>query len=136
MLKWRRESALDLYKFILGAFVFVSPWLFAFVYQPARVDAWVSGIAVMVASIAALTVFVSWEEWLGLALGLWMAASPWVLTLPHAATKVLLGAAWFVFWNYGCSTTTRRGMPTRDSATLSGQATVAHRRQQAGGVNS
>jgi|SRR5262245_3374819 len=92
MLKWRRESALDLYKFILGAFVFLSPWLFAFVYQPARVDAWISGMAIMLASIAALTVFVRWEEWLALALGLWVAASPWVLALPHAATKILFGA--------------------------------------------
>ena len=92
MLRWRRESTLDLYKFVLGAFVFLSPWLFAFVYQPARVDAWVSGMDVMVASMAALTVFVGWEEWLALALGLWMVASPWILTLPHAATKILLGA--------------------------------------------
>jgi hypothetical protein len=92
MFSWRRESALDLYKFGLGAFVFLSPWLFAFVYQPARVDAWASGLAVMVASIAALIVFVDWEEWLALALGLWMMASPWILALPHVATKILFAA--------------------------------------------
>lgn len=92
MFRWRRESTLDLYKFALGVFVFLSPWLFAFAYQPARVDAWASGLAVMAASIAALIVFVDWEEWLALALGLWMIASPWVLGLPHGATKILLAA--------------------------------------------
>jgi predicted cobalt transporter CbtA len=92
MLKWRSESSLDLYKLMLGAFLFVSPWLFAFAYSPARLDAWVSGLILMAASVVALVAFQDWEEWLALLLGLWLIAAPWVLGLPHLATKVHIGA--------------------------------------------
>ena len=92
MLTLRQESALDFYKLVLGAFLFVSPWLFAFAYGPARADAWLSGLLLMVVSAAALIAFVDWEEWLALALGAWLIASPWVLGLPHTATKIHVGA--------------------------------------------
>jgi len=92
MLKWRRESALDGYKLALGGFVFLSPWLFAFTYSPARLDAWASGILLMALSGAAMIAFVDWQEWLALALGLWMLAAPWIFGLPHAATKIHVAA--------------------------------------------
>jgi SPW repeat-containing protein len=92
MINWRKECTLDVYKLVLGAFVFVSPWLFAFTYNPARLDAWGSGLLVMSLSAAAMITFVDWEEWLALAVGVWMLAAPWVLGLPHAATKIHVAA--------------------------------------------
>jgi hypothetical protein len=111
VLKWRTESPLDLYKLVLGGFVFLSPWLFAFVYGVARMDAWVSGLILMAASTVALVAFYDWEEWLALALGLWLIAAPWVLGLPHLATKIHVAAGlictylavlelWLVHYNH------------------------------------
>ena len=90
MIKWRNVSPLDLYKLVLGAFLFLSPWLYGFVHTPASLDAWMGGSILMVASAAALLVFNDWEEWLALFLGLWMIAAPWVLSFPHTATKIHL----------------------------------------------
>ena len=88
----RRESALDVYKLALGGFLFLSPWLFAYTYGASRLDAWACGLLLMLLSAAALFAFVDWKEWLILALGLWMVAAPWVLGLPHAATKIHVAA--------------------------------------------
>jgi len=90
MINWRNEAPLDFYKLALGAFLFLSPWLFTFVYTPASLDAWMGGSILMVVSAAALLAFNAWEEWLALFLGLWMIAAPWILSFPHTATKVHL----------------------------------------------
>ena len=39
----------------------------------------VSGIAAMLLGLAALSAFRKWEEWLDIALGLWLVVSPWIL---------------------------------------------------------
>jgi SPW repeat len=97
MSKWRNESILDAYNLVLGAFLFVSPWLFAFSYGPARLDTWTTGILVVAVSIAALVAFAEWEEWVSLILGVWMIASPWLLRFPHAAAmKVSIGVGLLV----------------------------------------
>jgi len=88
----RREWPLDLYKLVVGVFVFLSPWIFAFAYGLARTDAWVSGLILMAASTAALVAFHDWEEWLALAVGLWLIAAPWILRMPHLAAKIHIGA--------------------------------------------
>ena len=69
VVNWRKECTLDVYKLVLGAFVIVSPWLFAFTYSPARLDAWGSGLLVMGLSAAAMVAFVDWEEWFALVVG-------------------------------------------------------------------
>jgi SPW repeat-containing protein len=79
----RREAVFDLYNVILGAFLFVSPWLFAYGYEPAREDAFASGTLLALASLAAIAAFREWEEWVNLAIGLWVLASPFVLHFPH-----------------------------------------------------
>jgi hypothetical protein len=55
----RHEAPLDLYKAILGAYLFVSP--------------------------AAIVAFREWEEWINLAIGCWVLVSPFVLGFPHAS---------------------------------------------------
>ena len=92
MSRWRDECALDFYKLAIGGFLFLSPWLFAFTYSAARLDAWASGLLLIALSGAAVVAFFDWEEWLALALGLWMIAAPWVLGLPHAATRIHVAA--------------------------------------------
>jgi hypothetical protein len=78
-MRWRRESALDVYTGTFGLFLFVSPWLFAYANEAARIDVWASGAAVVAISIAAIVAFSDWEEWLNLLLGFWLMISPWAL---------------------------------------------------------
>jgi hypothetical protein len=72
--------------------VFVSPWLFAYANENARLDLWASGAAIAAISIAAVIAFSDWEEWLNFLLGFWLIASPWVLGFAHTrAMHVSIG---------------------------------------------
>ena len=98
----RKECPLDIYKLVLGAFVFLSPWLFALTYGPARVESRVSGAAVVLLSLAALIAFADWEEWAALVIGVWLVVSPWILGFPHAAgMKIHIGAGLVVAYLAG-----------------------------------
>jgi hypothetical protein len=79
----RRESILDLYNLVFGLFLFLSPWLFAYVRRTASIDIWISGALIVLFSIAAIIAFSQWDEWINLALGIWLIASPWVLGFTH-----------------------------------------------------
>jgi uncharacterized membrane protein YccC len=83
MLKWRRESILDVYSLLIALFLFASPWLFAYANPTAKLDLWASSGAVAVVSIATLVAFSMWEEWLNLLLGAWLMLSPWVIGFTH-----------------------------------------------------
>jgi hypothetical protein len=82
-LKRRRESILDVYNLVVGLFLVASPLFVAYVNNVGRDDIWLSGAIVVLTSIAAIVVFSDWEEWINLALGLWLIASPWVLGFAH-----------------------------------------------------
>ena len=91
----RRVSALDVYEIVFGLFLLVSPWLFAYVSEKARIDIWASGAAIAAISIAAIVVFSNWEEWLNLLLGVWLIISPWLLGFMHTKAmhvSILIGA--------------------------------------------
>jgi SPW repeat len=82
-LKWRRESVLDVYNLLLAVFLFVTPWLFAYANEDARIDLWASGALIALSSLAALFVFSYWEEWFNILIGLWLIVSPWILGFAH-----------------------------------------------------
>jgi hypothetical protein len=63
----------------MGTILFFSPWLFSLSLGPPRHTAAIAGIFIAVLSIAALTAFALWEEWLNLIAGLCLIASPWLL---------------------------------------------------------
>ena len=79
----RRESILDVYNLVLGLFLVLSPWLFAYVRRTASTDIWVSGALIILVSIAAIIAFSQWDEWINLGLGIWLIVSPWVLGFTH-----------------------------------------------------
>jgi hypothetical protein len=79
MNEWTNAKYCDVANLVLGAILFVSPWLFAFDAGLASQNAIISGIVIAVLSIAALSAFAVWEEWLNLIVGLWVIVSPWVL---------------------------------------------------------
>ena len=84
----RREAPLDLYTAILGAFLFVSPWLFAYRDGVARGTAFASGAVLLAISLLAIVAFREWEEWVNLAIGLWLLAAPFALGFPHHAAAM------------------------------------------------
>jgi hypothetical protein len=79
----RRESVLDVYNLVLGFFLFLSPWMFAYTQKTADTDIWASALIICVASIVGIVAFSKWVEWTNLLLGLWLMISPWVLGFAH-----------------------------------------------------
>ena len=79
MENWTNAKLCDVANFVLGAFLFFSPWMFGFDAGKVSENAFVAGIVIAVLAIAALAAFAVWEEWLNLIVGLWVLISPWVL---------------------------------------------------------
>jgi hypothetical protein len=77
------ESVLDLYNLLLAAVLFSSPWFLAHASRAAGLDLRLSGAAIVCLSAAAMIAFSTWEEWVNLALGLWLVVSPWLLGFAH-----------------------------------------------------
>jgi hypothetical protein len=69
----------DIGNLILGAILILSPWMFGFAAGPQSDNGFATGIVLIAVSIAALTTFAVWQEWLNLIVGLWLIVSPWVL---------------------------------------------------------
>jgi hypothetical protein len=85
----KREPVLDVYHLVLGAFLFVCPWLFAFKFGIMRADAWAVSLLILSFSATSWLALATWPEWIVLASGVWLLISPWVLGHPHtAAMKV------------------------------------------------
>jgi SPW repeat len=64
---------------VLGFVLFVSPFLFDFnVEKAAAASAWLNGGLISFVAFIALTDLDEWEEWTNLALGVWVAACPWL----------------------------------------------------------
>ena len=87
---WTNAKLCDVANLILGAFLFLSPWIFGFETGTVSQNAHIAGIVIAVLAIAALAAFAVWEEWLNLLVGLWTLVSPWVLAFQgnHTATTV------------------------------------------------
>src|SRR5712671_5161295 len=79
MENWTNARLCDVANLVLGAFLFVSPWIFGFDAGKASGNANIAGIIIAVLAIAALAAFAVWEEWLNLLVGLWTLVSPWLL---------------------------------------------------------
>ena len=71
---WNVQDVLNL---IAAVLLFISPWALRYSgdMMAAR-TAWISAIVIGVFSIAALSQFAEWEEWVTLVLGVWLIAAP------------------------------------------------------------
>jgi len=91
--KWRKQSILDAINLVLGVGLISAPWLFGFTgVEMASRNSWITGAMIAVASIAALVSFSEWEEWGNLLLGLWVAVSPWALSVHLAISETAVRA--------------------------------------------
>lgn len=80
---------------LLGAWVVVSPWGIEHVMASAATpeatsgagmwNLYVVGAAVAVLALVALYMFNAWEEWVNVALGVWLFVSPWLMGFSASA---------------------------------------------------
>jgi SPW repeat-containing protein len=96
MENWTNAKLCDVANLVLGAILFLSPWIFGFDAGTVSTNAYVTGLVIAIIAIAALAAFAVWEEWLNLIVGLWALISPWVLGFQGTTATtvhVLIGAA-------------------------------------------
>jgi hypothetical protein len=81
---------------VLGVWLLCSPWwLMYFTGRPyidqlaASYNSIITGLVIAFFAIRTLAVPENWEEWINLALGLWLVASPWALGF-HSYTIALV----------------------------------------------
>jgi hypothetical protein len=79
VIEWSSAKLCDVVNLFLGTILFFSPWLFSLSLGTLQQTDAIAGLLIAVLSIAALTAFAIWEEWLNLIAGLWLIASPWLL---------------------------------------------------------
>ncbi len=86
----------DWTSWLLGLWLLLSPWALFFDQERIAVEnALAVGVLIIVAEIVELSIFRDWEEWINVVLGVWLAASPWVLGIASAAARwnfVVVGA--------------------------------------------
>ena len=70
----------DVINLLVGLWLIISPWAVSYSGdERAMANAVIFGIIVAVLSVAALTAFQEWEEWINALIGIWLIISPWVL---------------------------------------------------------
>ena len=79
MNEWTNAKLCDVANLVLGGILFFTPWIFKFPAGVESRNAIIVGLVIAALSIAALTAFAIWEEWLNLIVGFWLIISPWVL---------------------------------------------------------
>ncbi len=72
----------------LGLWLLLSPWALFFDGEPRALEnALAVGARVIIAEIVELSIFRDWEEWINVALGAWLAISPWTLGIANPGAR-------------------------------------------------
>ena len=67
----------DTLNLILGALLFSAPWLFGFSDNTmAAWNAHIVGLLIVALSLIEMVAFMTWEEWVDGAIGIWLLAAP------------------------------------------------------------
>jgi SPW repeat len=81
---------------LLGIWLCLSPWTLLFEYEtPAMRNAVLLGTLIIMIELVELSIFRGWEEWINVALGAWLIASPWALGIATPTARmnfVVVGA--------------------------------------------
>ena len=76
---------------LLGIWLCLSPWILTFGLDPTATQATViSGLLIIVAEVVTLSAFRAWEEWISVALGIWLIISPWAMGIGVSVARVNL----------------------------------------------
>lgn len=102
----------DAINVLLGIWLIASPWVILEAATGlAAWNAWVLGVIIAVAALAALIAFHRLEEWASVLFGVWLIVSPWILgfgtLMPAVVNQVVVGvlvgglALWQAFRTHG-----------------------------------
>lgn len=72
----------DIANFIIGIWLFISPWVLSFATSPPSMAAWNAyflGVAIVAFAAAAVYLPRAWEEGLNMLFGIWLIVSPWAM---------------------------------------------------------
>jgi SPW repeat len=70
----------DVVNLILALWLVISPWALAYTMETIPMwNAIIVGVIIAVAAMAALIAFHKWEEWVNVALAVWLIVSPFAL---------------------------------------------------------
>ena len=108
--QWR-----DVANLILGLWLVISPW--ALSYMMETIPTWnaiIVGVVIAVAAIGALVAFHKWEEWVNVALAVWLIVSPFVLDYASNTTvlwnQIIVGALVGILALWAALTTPETGV--------------------------
>jgi cation transporter-like permease len=80
MINNRTDMIINVTNAVLGAILFLSPWLLGYSQDTgAALNARLSGGIVILLALLAVIRTHDWEEWLNVIAGLWIAGAPWLL---------------------------------------------------------
>jgi SPW repeat len=107
----------DWVNIILAAWLAASPWLLvgAAGDGPAAWSSWSAGTGLVMLALLAMYRPAVWSDAMGIMLGAWLIASPWVLGFASAtvalANAVIMGSLViaYAFWAVGIDITSRQG---------------------------
>ena len=84
-----QDTALNVGNLILGAILFLSPWLLGFQAEGyAGWNAWMTGGIIAIVALMATLQTYDWEEWVNLLAGVWALLSPWLLGFSGVASAM------------------------------------------------
>lgn len=88
----------DPFNLVLGLWLIASPWILSYAAETRPTgNALIVGILIAGLALLALFKVMAWEEWLSVALGAWLVASPWILGFSGLFTAmwsaVIIGSA-------------------------------------------
>jgi len=73
----------------LGIWLCLSPWTLLFEFEtPAIRNAVLLGALIIFVEVVELSFFRGWEEWINVALGVWLIASNWILGIETLAARI------------------------------------------------
>lgn len=73
----------------LGIWLCIAPWALRFELEPGPTrTAVITGVLLILVEAITLSVFRAWEEWLNVALGLWLIAVPYVIATESTPATV------------------------------------------------
>jgi len=77
---WKNDLVADVVNLVIGLGLFFSPWALGFFAEsPTNWNAWLCGLLIAAVAVVALAIFAEWQEWIAIAVGIWLVLSPWVL---------------------------------------------------------
>jgi hypothetical protein len=72
----------------LGIWLLLSPWILLFEKDSvATRNAVIIGLLIVLTEAVTLSIFRVWEEWINVALGIWLVVSPWALPVTDGLAR-------------------------------------------------